>query len=142
MEPARGLGHLQAPRARGAGQRGRLHQSPGHGRAAGPGRPGGAPVPAGRAPCMRSVRAAGWNQPGPTAGPPTGAATATPAPPSPIPPGRRTTYLREDQILPHLAALAILRAESGTPDRARRAGITAPARAADLIDQLRSTASS
>jgi site-specific DNA recombinase len=32
----------------------------------------------------------GWNQRGPTASPPTGAATAIPAPPSPIPRGRRT----------------------------------------------------
>ena len=32
----------------------------------------------------------GWNHAGPTAGPPTGAATDTPAPPSPIPDGRRT----------------------------------------------------
>jgi len=52
-------------------------------------------------------------------------------------PAEGPTYLREDEILPHLAALAILRAESGTPDRARRAGITAPARVADLIEQLR-----
>ena len=35
--------------------------------------------------CGRRLESAG-----PTAGPPTGAATATPAPPSPIPPGRRT----------------------------------------------------
>ena len=55
--------------------------------------------------------------------------------PDPVRP--KATYLREDEILPHLAALAILRAESGTPDRARRAGITAPARVADLIEQLR-----
>jgi DNA invertase Pin-like site-specific DNA recombinase len=32
----------------------------------------------------------GWNHAGPTAGPRTGAATATPVPPSPTPPGRRT----------------------------------------------------
>jgi hypothetical protein len=37
----------------------------------------------------------------------------------------------------HLAALAILLVGDGTPDRARRAGITAPAEVADLIDQLR-----
>ena len=53
-------------------------------------------------------------------------------------PGRpKTTYVREDQVLPHLAALAILLVGDGTPDRARRAGITAPAEVADLIDQLR-----
>jgi site-specific DNA recombinase len=53
-------------------------------------------------------------------------------------PGRPgNTYVREDQVLPHLAALAILLVGDGTPDRARRAGITAPAEVADLIDQLR-----
>jgi hypothetical protein len=36
MEPARRLGHLQTPRARRAGQRGRFHRRPGHGRAARP----------------------------------------------------------------------------------------------------------
>ena len=46
------------PGARGAGQRGRLHHRPGHSRAARPGRPGGAPVPAGRAADLRAVRAA------------------------------------------------------------------------------------
>jgi hypothetical protein len=55
----------------------------------------------------------------------------------PDPARPKTAYLREDEILPHLAALAILRAESGTPDRARQAGITAPAQIADFIDQLR-----
>ena len=55
----------------------------------------------------------------------------------PDPARPKATYLREDQVLPHLAALAILRAGSGIPDRARQAGITAPAQIADLIDQLR-----
>jgi hypothetical protein len=41
--------------------------------------------------------------------------------------------------VPHLAALAILLARGGTPDPARRVGITAPAETADLIDQLRAT---
>jgi hypothetical protein len=49
----------------------------------------------------------------------------------------KSTYLREDQVLPHLAAIAILRAGSGIPDRVRQAGITVPAQIADLIDQLR-----
>ena len=49
----------------------------------------------------------------------------------------KSTYLREDQVLPHLAAIAILRAGSGIPDRARQASITAPAQIADPIDQLR-----
>jgi hypothetical protein len=55
----------------------------------------------------------------------------------PDPARPKSTYLREDQVLPHLAALAILRVGSGTLDRARQVGITAPARVADLIDQLR-----
>ena len=58
VEPARRLGHLQAPGACGAGQRGRFHRRPGHGRAARPGRARGAPVPAGRAAGVRAVRAA------------------------------------------------------------------------------------
>jgi hypothetical protein len=36
----------------------------------------------------------------------------------------KSTYLREDQVLPHLAALAILCADGGFLDPARRAGIT------------------
>jgi DNA invertase Pin-like site-specific DNA recombinase len=55
----------------------------------------------------------------------------------PDPARPKTSYLREDEILPHLPALAILHAESGTPDRARQAPITAPAQIADFIDQLR-----
>jgi Amidohydrolase family len=49
-------------------------------------------------------------------------------------------YVREDQILPHLAALAILLAASaGTPARGSRsrAKLTGPANTAALIDQLR-----
>jgi hypothetical protein len=55
--------------------------------------------------------------------------------PDPVRP--KSTYLREDQVLPHLAAIAILHAGSRTPDRPLQAGITAPAQIADLIDQLR-----
>ena len=41
---------------------------------------------------------AGWNQPSPTAGPPTGAVTATPAPGrvNPDPARPKSTYLRDD----------------------------------------------
>ena len=57
-------------------------------------------------------------------------------------PGRpRNLYVREDQILPRLAALAILRAADGRRLEEAR-GITqlaAPAQAADLIDQLRAS---
>ena len=56
-------------------------------------------------------------------------------------PGRSlNTYVREDQILPHLAALAILLASpAGKPDRADRgvAQLTGPDGTAALIDQLR-----
>jgi site-specific DNA recombinase len=87
--------------------------------------------------CGRCGRRLEW--PDRTAGPPTGAATDTPAPPSPIPLGRRNTYPREDQILPHLAALSTLSTDRGTPDRARQANIAAPAQTADLIDRLHAT---
>jgi site-specific DNA recombinase len=56
--------------------------------------------------------------------------------------GRRpkTTYVREDQVLPHLAAIAILLAgPAGKPGRGNRSllQVTGPADAAALIDQLR-----
>ena len=57
----------------------------------------------------------------------------------PDPARPKNTYLREDQILPHLAALAILRVGDGVPDRSRQDSITGPAQATDLIDQLRAT---
>ena len=52
----------------------------------------------------------------------------------------KNTYIREDQILPHLAAIAILmhrprQTDSGT--RRSLTQVTTPARAADLIDSLR-----
>ena len=102
-------------------------------------RPAVAPVPAGRAADLRAVRAAAGISVVQRQGPPTGAATATPAPPCPIPAGRRTSTCARTSVLPHLAALSILLAGGGTPGRGRRAGITAPARTADLIDQLRAT---
>ena len=74
------------------------------------------------------------------AGPPTGAATATPARPSPIPRRPKNTYVREDQILPHLAALAILLAGPAGrpgPDSGGSAQLTGPADGGRLIDQLR-----
>jgi site-specific DNA recombinase len=58
-------------------------------------------------------------------------------------PGRpKNLYIREEEILPHLAALAILQAgDHHTPRRGRQAipQLTAPARAAELIDHLRAT---
>jgi hypothetical protein len=56
-------------------------------------------------------------------------------------PGKVTnTYVREDQILPHLAAIAILLRGSGQPpprSGKNSAQVTSPAKAADLIDNLR-----
>jgi hypothetical protein len=57
----------------------------------------------------------------------------------PDPARPKNTYVREDQILPHLAALAILIAGDAGPGPAhhRLAQLTGPACTADLIDQLR-----
>jgi site-specific DNA recombinase len=59
-------------------------------------------------------------------------------------PGRPgNTYVREDQILPHLAALAILIASDGEPGPGDRdlAQLTRPADTAALIDRLRANGS-
>jgi site-specific DNA recombinase len=59
---------------------------------------------------------------------------------SPDPARPRNTYVREDQILPHLAAIGILLAgPAGKPDRGNRglAQVTGPVGTADLIDRLR-----
>ena len=57
----------------------------------------------------------------------------------PDPARPKNTYVREDQVLPHLAALAILIAGDAAPGPGRRrlAQLTGPARTADLIDRLR-----
>jgi hypothetical protein len=59
----------------------------------------------------------------------------------PEPSRAKNTYIREDQILPHLATLAILldgqEHAGGDPDQASQ--VTGPARAAELIDRLRSS---
>jgi len=58
----------------------------------------------------------------------------------PDPERPKNTYVREDQILPHLAALAILfEGDGGEPDLGdgSLAQLTGPAGTADLIDQLR-----
>ncbi len=52
----------------------------------------------------------------------------------------KNLYVREDQILPRLAALAILHTGGGHAPRGRKrahAQTTAPAQAAHLIDRLR-----
>jgi len=56
-------------------------------------------------------------------------------------PGRpKNLYVREDQILLRLAALAILRADADHDRRGRKQGsaqVTVPAQAAELVDRLR-----
>ncbi|MDQ2812104.1 MAG: hypothetical protein M3Z75_09545 [Actinomycetota bacterium] len=53
-------------------------------------------------------------------------------------PGRpKNTYIREDQILPHRAAVAIPFADGSRPGGSGTMQVTAPADTADLIDQLR-----
>jgi site-specific DNA recombinase len=59
---------------------------------------------------------------------------------SPDPGKPKTTYVREDQVLPHLAAIAILLVgPAGKPSYGNRslAQVTGPADTAALIDQLR-----
>ena len=59
---------------------------------------------------------------------------------SPDPVRPENTYVREDQILPHLAAISTLLAGvAGEPGcgNCGPAQVTGPADAADLIDQLR-----
>jgi hypothetical protein len=58
----------------------------------------------------------------------------------PDPARHKNTYVREDKILPRLAALAILQAAGGHAQYGGNRGSaqsTAPAQAADLIDTLR-----
>jgi site-specific DNA recombinase len=59
---------------------------------------------------------------------------------SPDPARPKNTYVREDQILPHLAALAILlnRHTSGQPKSKGLMQLTSPDATASLIDRLRS----
>jgi site-specific DNA recombinase len=53
-------------------------------------------------------------------------------------PGRpKNTYVREDHILPHLAAMAILLAGDGHARGSGTVQVTAAAQTAGLIDQLR-----
>ncbi len=47
--------------------------------------------------------------------------------------------MREDQILPHLAAVAILLASGGQPGGGGTVQVTAPAETAGLIDRLRAS---
>src|ERR1035441_8848984 len=60
----------------------------------------------------------GWNQHGPTASPPYRCRHGYTSAISPDPRRPKNTYIREDQILPHLAALAILLAANDNPEAA------------------------
>jgi hypothetical protein len=57
---------------------------------------------------------------------------------SPDPRRPKNTYVREDQILPHLAALAILHVGHGQAHGGTMQ-VTAPAETAGLIDRLRAS---
>jgi hypothetical protein len=59
----------------------------------------------------------------------------------PDPARPENAYVREDQILPHLATLAILPTghEHAQDQRGQASQFTGPAQAAELIDHLRST---
>jgi hypothetical protein len=96
VEPARRLGHLQAPGACGAGQRGRFHRRPGHGRY----------LLAGLLACGRCGRRldSAWSNGRPAYRCRHGHTSAA----SPGSGRAENTYVREDQILPHLAATGIL----------------------------------
>jgi site-specific DNA recombinase len=55
-------------------------------------------------------------------------------------PGRpKNTHIREDQILPHLAALAILHADCSQAKEGDAVQVTGPVEAAGLIDRLRAS---
>ena len=51
----------------------------------------------------------------------------------------KNTYVREDQILPHLAALAILATDDAMAHDSGTVQLTGPAQTADLVDQLRAS---
>ena len=122
VEPARGLGHLPPSRASGAGQRGRLHRRPGRHRAARP-----APracADRGRyllagllacGTCGRRLESA-WSNGKPAYRCRHGHTSAA----GPDPDRPKNPYVREDQILPHLAALHLLLTEPAMGQRRRR----------------------
>lgn len=64
---------------------------------------------------------------------------ASPDPASPDPARPKNAYVRENQILPHLAAMAILLAgnDMGRGERNGIMQLTTPSETAGLIDQLR-----
>jgi len=58
---------------------------------------------------------------------------------TPDPARPKNTYIREDQILPHLAAMAILLGGDGQARGSGTVQVTAAAQAAGLIDRLRAS---
>ena len=135
VEPARGLGHLPQATPR-AGRRGRTLSPP---RTPPPRGPAGSAVRryllAGLLACGQCGRRleSAWSNGKPAYRCRHGYTSAA-RPDSGRP---KNTYIREDQILPHLAALAIL---LGGDDRTLPDGtlqVTAPGETAGLIDQLR-----
>ena len=137
MEPARGVGHLPTARPPGAGQRGRLHSRPADEPPRGPaGQATRRYLLAGLLRCGTCGRRleSTWSNGRPAYRCRHGYTSAT----QPDPSRPKNTYVRQDQITPHLAALAILLASHEHPPRL--AGqITGPAQAAELIDRLRAT---
>ena len=139
MEPARRLGHLQTSRPSGAGQRGRLHRRQHTTTPRGPAAPAARRyllaglIACGR--CGRRLESA-WSNGKPAYRCRHGYTSAT----SPDAARPKNTYVREEQVVPHLAAIAILsRQHAQAPARARRrtAQMSTPAQTAALIDELR-----
>ena len=102
------------------------------------GRAGGTSLAAGRAAPLREVRTrleTAWSNRRPAYRCRHGRTSAT----GPGPGQAKNTYVREDQILPHLAALAILAADDAMAHDSGTVQLTGPAQTADLIDQLRAS---
>ena len=139
MEPARRLGHLQAAGARGAVSEADFIKAQDTAAPRGPAAPAvrryllAGLLTCGR--CGRRLESA-WSNAKPAYRCRHGHTSAT----SPDPGRPKTTYVREDQVLPHLAAIAILLVgPAGKSGRGNRSlpQVTGPADTAALIDQLR-----
>ena len=125
MEPARRLGHLEKARAPGAGQRGRLYRRQGISAARGPASSSALCIPETRRYLLAGLLACGWcgrrMESAWSNGRPAHRCrhgrTSTSAP---DPQRRKTAYVREDRILPHLPALHLLLTGPATETRRRR----------------------
>lgn len=140
MEPARGLGDLPQASAPGDRDRGRVHRRTAGHYTTRPRWAGDSPVPAGGADCCgicgRRLEST-WSNGKPAYRCRHGHKSSSP--PDACRP--RNSYVREEQILPRLAAMAILLAgHDRQPDRELPAAgpqLTSPAETAELIDHLR-----